>query len=67
MLMIEVLLFWWTFLSWCGLIIRGMNNPKKTTYKNSRPSSIMNFTTIHDELEDDDENEDNDTSVFFLL
>ena len=44
-----------------------MNNPKKTTYKNSRPSSIMNFTTIHDELEDDDENEDNDTSVFFLL
>jgi hypothetical protein len=49
------------------LIIRGMNNPKNATYKNSRPSSIMNFTTIHDEPEDDDENEDDDTSVFFFV
>jgi hypothetical protein len=44
-----------------------MNNPKNATYKNSRPSSIMNFTTIHDEPEDDDENEDDDTSVFFFV
>jgi hypothetical protein len=43
-----------------------MNNPKNATYKNSRPSSIMNFTTIHDEPEDDDENEDYDTLVFFF-